>query len=298
MSRSAARLWPTLARFIDREAALALHMHRRGRWSAWTYEFLRFGVKQAWACLFGGLMVALLLGTWLFYPRDAWLARYDFMTLMAVLFQIVLLWTRMETWDEAKVILLYHVVGTVMEIFKTAQGSWIYPEESVLRIVGVPLFTGFMYAAIGSYIARTWRLFDFHFTHHPPLWATLGLAAGIYANFFTHHYMTDLRYVLFALTALLFGRCRIYFTVWRTRRWMPLLLGFFLVALFIWFAENIGTLTGTWLYPSQRHGWSPVSFAKLGSWFLLMIISYVLVSIINRPQTVPAASPGRQEAAG
>jgi uncharacterized membrane protein YoaT (DUF817 family) len=33
----------------------------------------------------------------------------------------------------------------------------------------VPLFTGFMYAAIGSYIARCWRLFDFRFTRHPPL---------------------------------------------------------------------------------------------------------------------------------
>ena len=34
----------------------------------------------------------------------------------------------METWDEAKVILMFHVVGTGMELFKTAAGSWIYPE--------------------------------------------------------------------------------------------------------------------------------------------------------------------------
>jgi uncharacterized membrane protein YoaT (DUF817 family) len=27
-----------------------------------------------------------------------------------------------------------------------------------------------------------------------------------------------------------------------------------------------------------------VSFAKLGSWFLLLIISYTLVSLINRPK--------------
>ena len=30
---------------------------------AWAYEFLLFGFKQGWACLFGGLMLALLLAT-------------------------------------------------------------------------------------------------------------------------------------------------------------------------------------------------------------------------------------------
>ena len=53
------------------------------------------------------------------------------------------------------------LVGTVMEMFKTGVGSWIYPEPSFFRIGGVPLFSGFMYAAVGSYIARAWRLFDF-----------------------------------------------------------------------------------------------------------------------------------------
>ena len=56
---------------------------------------------------------------------------------------------------------------------------------------------------------------------------------------------------------------------------MPLLLGLFLVALFIWFAENIGTLHPTWLYPHQMSRWSMVSLGKLSSWFLLLIISYV-----------------------
>ena len=63
-----------------------------------------------------------------------------------------------------------------MEIFKTSVGSWIYPEPSLLRIGGVPLFTGFMYAAIGSYIARCWRLFDFRFTRPPA--AVGAVAAG------------------------------------------------------------------------------------------------------------------------
>lgn len=65
---------------------------------------------------------------------------------------------------------------------------------------------------------------------------------------------------------------------------MPLLLGLALVSLFIWFSENIGTFTKIWLYPSQRQGWSMVSIDKLGSWFLLLIISYTLVSLVNAPR--------------
>ena len=37
-----------------------------------------------------------------------------------------------------------------MEVFKTEAGSWTYPEDNLLRIGGVPLFSGFMYAAVGS----------------------------------------------------------------------------------------------------------------------------------------------------
>lgn len=128
-------------------------------------------------------MVALLLGTHLWYPADTPLARYDALTIAAVLIQFALLWLRLETWDEAKVILMFHVAGTGMEIFKTAVGSWIYPEASVLRIGGVPLFTGFMYASVGSYIARARREFDLRFSHHPPLAVTAVLSCGIYANF-------------------------------------------------------------------------------------------------------------------
>jgi len=92
--------------------------------------------------------------------------------------------------------------------------------------------------------------------------------------------------VLFAAAALLFGRTTVYFKVWRVHRAMPLLLGLVLVALFVWFSENVGTFTKTWLYPSQMQGWSMVSFAKLGSWFLLLIISYTLVTLINRPEAL------------
>ena len=279
---SAAAIWAPLRPFISSERRLDLVMARRC-WTAWLYELLRFGLKQGWACLFGGIAVTLMIATWRYYPANAALPRYDFLLLCMVAVQIVLLAGRLETSDEAKVILIYHVVGTAMEIFKTSVGSWIYLEPNFFRIGGVPLFTGFMYSCIGSYLCRAWRLFDFAFTNHPRRRGLIVLSMAIYLNFFTHHFMVDLRWLLFAASAWLFGRTTVHFRVWHERRAMPLLLGLVLVSVFIWLSENIGTFTKIWLYPSQRHGWSMVSIDKLGSWFLLLIISYTLVSLINAP---------------
>jgi uncharacterized membrane protein YoaT (DUF817 family) len=212
------------------------------------------------------------------------LSRYDFLFLSGLTIQIFMLAFGLETFDEAKVIFIYHVVGTLMEIFKTSMGSWVYPEPSVIHIAGVPLFSGFMYASIGSYIARASRVFDFRYTNHPPLWAVFALGIAVYVNFFTHHYLPDFRVILFILTGLIFMRTWIYFRVWKEYRRMPMLLSLILATLFVWIAENIGTLTKTWLYPHQRVVWSMVSFGKYGSWLLLLILSYALISLVNRPR--------------
>lgn len=249
--------------------------------AAWLYEFLLFGFKQGWACLFGGLMLAMLLGTHLLWPANAPVARYDALTVGALLIQIAMLAFRLETLSEAKVILAFHVVGTIMELFKTAYGSWTYPEPNLLRIGGVPLFSGFMYACVGSYIARIWRIFDFRFPGYPPTPWTYALAVAVYVNFFAHHWLPDIRLALFAAMGLLFWRTQVVFRVWREDRSMPLLLGWFLVALFIWFAENIATFSRAWIYPSQQSGWTLVSPSKLGAWYLLMYISFVLVAAVH-----------------
>ena len=196
---------------------------------------------------------------------------------------------RLETWDEAKVILAFHVAGTVMELFKTGMGSWEYPEGSYLHIGAVPLFSGFMYASVGSYIARIWRIFDIRFTRYPPTWATIALAAAIYVNFFAHHWLPDARIALLAATLLVYGRTLFWFRPFRSYRPMPVLLGFLLVALFIWIAENIGSISHSWTYPSQREAWHMVPLAKLGSWYLLMIVSVVLVSFVQKPEEIGAA---------
>lgn len=275
--------WQAHTRFLAVRARLEVYEPRPG-WHAWAYEFLLFGFKQGWACLFGALMLSLLLTTHMFYPASAPLARYDFLTLAAIAIQLAMLALRLETLDEAKVILAFHVVGTVMELFKTSTGSWLYPEPGLLKIGAVPLFSGFMYAAVGSYIARVWRIFDFRFSHYPSERLAALLAVAIYVNFFAHHWLPDIRLALFAAMVLLFWRTRVWFRVWREDRWMPLLVGWALVASFIWFAENLGTFSHAWLYPSQKHGWAMVSPAKLGAWYLLMYISFILVAAVHRPQ--------------
>jgi len=261
-----------LARFLPQQIIIIL------------IEFFVFGVKQAWACLFGGLMVAAIIITGFYYPADLGLERYDFLFLFALSVQGIFLVSKLERWPEARVILIFHLVGTGMELFKTAAGSWVYPEENIFRLGGVPLFSGFMYASVGSYLARVMRNFDFTFSHYPPRIWTIILALLIYVNFFSHHFMVDFRWGLFGVTAILYGRCFVYFRVWRWQHKMPLLVGFFLVALFIWLAENIGTFAGAWAYPNQFEGWHPVSFAKMGSWYLLMIISFVLVTLVHKPR--------------
>ena len=278
---------------VARFDAMARPWARRSRWHGYAYEFLLFGLKQAWACLFGGAMLALLILTGFFWPGDAPIARYDFLVVAAVLIQGLLLATRLERMEEALVILIFHVVGTAMEVFKTAHGSWTYPEASLLRIGGVPLFSGFMYACVGSYMARAIRLFEIRYEGYPPLWGPWILAILAYANFFTHHYLPDIRWGLYALSVVLFGRAWFQFTPDMQVRRMPMLLGFLLIALFIWIAENVGTFTAAWIYPSQKHGWSVVPLAKMGSWYLLMMLSFVLVTLVHRPERAPAAgAPG------
>ena len=279
----------SLEQRIDAAAHAVLRLLPRSGLAGALIEFIVFGLKQGWACLFGGLLLALMLATAWWWPAGAALARYDALFLAALGLQVAMLAFRLETRSEAVVILIFHVVGTAMELFKTSAGSWIYPEASLFRIEGVPLFSGFMYAAVGSYLARISRIFDMRYTGYPPRWLTLALAVAIYVNFFSHHFIADFRLWLFGATALIYLRTVVHYRVFRFRHRMPLLLGFLLVALFIWLAENIGTFSRTWLYPGQQDGWQLVSLEKLGAWFLLMIISFVLVTLVHRPQPLPSA---------
>jgi uncharacterized membrane protein YoaT (DUF817 family) len=283
----------TKTRFHEIRIRLENHVST-SRLNRFLWEFFLFGFKQAWACLFGALLLCLVLLTKLYWPSSAWLARYDFLFLTALAMQIFLLLLRMETIREAKVILIFHIVGTLMELFKTSVGSWTYPESNFFRLGHVPLFSGFMYASVGSYLARITRSLDIRYTRYPSAKTTVILAVLIYANFFTHHFIPDMRILLFALVAFAFGRTWVYYRPYRKFRRMPLLLGFGLVALFIWGAENIGTFATVWVYPHQRNGWQLVPLSKYGAWFLLMIISFILVSFVHPPRQ-PSITASEEE---
>jgi uncharacterized membrane protein YoaT (DUF817 family) len=244
-------------------------------------EFVMFVLKQGWACLFGGLLLAAIIATKLVWHPDWPMLRYDFLFLFAIATQAVFLWTKLETWEEARVILLFHLTGTAMEWFKVHAGSWAYPEAGFFVIVNVPLFSGFMYAAVGSYIARVIRVFDMTFAPYPSFPLTVLLGGTIYANFFTHHFLPDIRIGLFLATVVLYARTRVWFRIHDRHWWMPMPLAAFLAALALWVAENVGTATGTWVYSGQRPG-QIVSLAKLGSWYLLLYVAFVTVTLVSR----------------
>lgn len=240
-----------------------------------------FIIQQGWAAFFGGMMLLALIVT--NYVSLPWLSRYDWLFLFAVGLQLFMLLTKLEKPYEVVTILVFHFTGLLMELFKTSDGigSWTYPGTAIFHVGNVPLFSGFMYAAVGSYMARSWRTMDIRYTDYPNRWLSAILALFIYVNFFTHHFIWDMRLILFVGVVALYWRARVYFTPHRRTHSMPLLVAFLLITFFIWLAENIGTMTKTWLYPSQMTTWQPVSLQKYGSWFLLMIISFVLIELLH-----------------
>jgi uncharacterized membrane protein YoaT (DUF817 family) len=244
-------------------------------------EFLYFGIKEARACLF----VALFFTAMMLTPRTGILGlpRYDVLLIVALLIQLVMVWTKLESLDELKAICVFHIVGFALEAFKVSSAikSWGYPDFGYTKVLSVPLFSGFMYAAIGSYIIQAWRLFDLRIEHHPPYWMAGLISLLIYANFYTHHYIGDYRWYLAAIALGLFARTTVIFRPYDRDRRMPLLLAFVLIGFFIWLAENIGTFWGVWKYPNQLGAWSAVHVGKWSSWSLLVIMTFSLVASLK-----------------
>jgi uncharacterized membrane protein YoaT (DUF817 family) len=251
----------------------------------WGLEFLWFGLKQLRACLFVGLFFLAVFCV----PRAGLfgIPRYDLLLAIAIGIQGWMLWARLETWDEVKAVTLFHLIGFVLEVFKTSGRihSWSYPDFAYTKILGVPLFAGFMYAAVGSYIIQAWRLFDLRVRHHPPYWMAGVIAVLIYANFFTHHWIGDFRWYLAACALGLYARTSVIFRPLDRDRRMPLLASFVLIGFFIWLAENISTFFGVWKYPNQLGAWATVHVGKWSSWSLLVIMTFTIVANLKHIKT-------------
>jgi uncharacterized membrane protein YoaT (DUF817 family) len=242
------------------------------------FEFLCFGLKNARACLFAGLFFVAMFAL----PRDGVLGipRYDLLLVVAVGVQVWMVGAGLETLDELKAITLFHVIGFALEVFKTSSGikSWAYPDFAYTKVMGVPLFSGFMYAAVGSYMIQAWRLFGLRVVHHPPYAMSAVIAVLIYANFFTHHFIGDYRWYLAACALGLYARTTVIYTPFAVERRMPLLLAFVLIGFFIWLAENISTFFGIWKYPNQLGAWSIVHVGKWSSWSLLVVMTFTIIA--------------------
>ena len=239
-----------------------------------------FSYKAASAALFGILLLIAFVLTASMGSTEHWgLFRYDYLLFYALVIQICLLYLKLESWAEAKVIALFHIVAMVMEIFLTHPqiASWQYPQPAVFKILTVPLFAGFMYSAVGSFFARSLRLYQVSFERLPSFANMLSLAVLSYINFMSKFFIPDYRAVLFAWSIFIFWKTKINFRLNYHQFQLPMLPVLVLLAFIIWIAENISTFYQIWLYPSQVDAWHMVGWAKLGSWYLLLLLSLVLV---------------------
>ena len=100
------------------------------------------------------------------------------------------------------------------------------------------------------------------------------LAVAAYANFFTHHYLPDLRWLVAIGFVVALWPSRVSFTVGDRRYAMPLSLSFVLIGFFLWVAENGATWLGAWQYPDQVGFWQLVHVGKWGSWALLVSLRH------------------------
>ncbi|WP_251095420.1 DUF817 domain-containing protein [Streptomyces sp. Caat 7-52] len=248
-------------------------------------QLVRFGVLQARACAFAVALLAGIGASRLLPPLPV--ARYDLVLVYGVLLTLVARRVGWETRRDTAVIVVCHGVGLLFELVKVRLGSWSYPEDALTKIAGVPLYGGFMYAAVASYVCRARRLMRLRYTRYRAAATTL-VAAAVYLNFFTHHWIPDLRWPLaVAMTAATAGTW-VGFSVGTHRYRMPLAVSFVLIGFFLWVAENAATYAGAWSYPQQLTGWHPVPLTKFGAWSLLISVTFVLVEHLT------AARPDRR----
>jgi len=128
-------------------------------------QLLHFAWQQALSCLFPVLLfLTFALTQRVTVPG---LHRYDLILLVCLAAQAVLCWTGLETKDDLKMVAVFHLAGLGLELFKTQSHCWAYPEPAWAKIADVPLYSGFMYASVASYLCQAWRRLDVHLHRWP-----------------------------------------------------------------------------------------------------------------------------------
>ncbi|KST86394.1 DUF817 domain-containing protein [Lactococcus lactis] len=210
-------------------------------------DFWDFGLKQFRSAIFGiTIILSLIVTTFIKIPH---LARYDTLLICVIVIQMILLVSKYERAYDLIPIMVFHILGMILEIFKVKHGSWSYPDAGLFKIMDVPLYSAFMYSAIGSYIVRAIKEFDLEAINWPHWLMSIGISVLIYLNFFSGTFGFDFRNIFY---------------------------------LFIYFSENIGSYFSAWTYSYQLKAWQFVDLGKISSWTLLIIVSIIIVIELQR----------------
>jgi uncharacterized membrane protein YoaT (DUF817 family) len=242
-------------------------------------QFTLFVYLQAASCIFPLIIFIALASASILNPG---VPRYDFLLLICVLAQVILFLSGMETKDEVYVITLFHLLGLMMEIHKVHRGSWSYPEDAYTKFLGVPLYAGFMYASVGSYICQAWRNLALQIPKWPSTLIASLVGMAIYLNFFTNAFIPDLRWYIVAILIIVFWKTKFTFRLNDRVYFIPAIVSFLIVGFFIWMGENFATFYGAWKYAYQHAGWKMVTWHKISSWSLLVIVSIIIVGELKK----------------
>ena len=234
-----------------------------------------FIIQQALSCIFPIAIFGILALTKKI--NVPFIPRYDLIFILCLLVQYGMIRFKLETFKEFKLSLIFHFIGLILEIYKTKIGSWTYPEFSYLKIDNVPVYSGFMYSSVASYVIQSYFRLKLNFVNWPKKITTILVALVIYGNVFTNHFDYDIRWYIILGIFLIFRKCYVEYHLRNIKFKMPVIFSYLFISFFIWLAENISTFLGAWKYPNQKLSWSMVSTSKITSWFLLVIISIIIV---------------------
>ena len=255
---------------------------------------LAFVWIQAQSCLFAFSLMGLIALT--HFVELPWLFRNDWLFFLCLGIQWLMVRFRLETWRDATVVAVFHLLGVGLELYKVSQGSWFYPGGSVLSVGPVPLYAGFMYGSVASYMCLAWRKQDLRATGWPNPVVALPIGLAIYAQFFFNGWPLEVRLLMLAAVLWAFRKSVVHYGCIGERWRMPMPVAFVLIGSMIYCAENIGTYLGAWRYADQAVSWSPVHPMKLVAWILLMTVSLVIVAEYKRLSRL--LEPEREAAQG
>ncbi len=228
------------------------------------------------ACTFPFALIACLAFTK--FVSIPGIPRYDLLFGLCLGIQILMVKAKMESWRDAGVVAVFHLLGLGLEIYKVNQGSWSYPEFSYLKVFGAPIYSGFMHGSVASFMCLAWKQFNLKSSGWLLPNQSWPIAIVTYALFFMSQATTQFRLSTLVVVLLFFWQCKVHYTIHRQRYQMPMPLSFVLIGFMIWVAENIATYLGAWKYPYQLEVWQPVHAGKIVSWTLLMIVSLIIVA--------------------